>query len=64
MPRPVEKCYPSGQKPLLTIVGIAALIVGIVLLFICIPGRIWFAFIGVVLIAAGWFLLKLSNAWR
>jgi len=64
MSRPVEKCYPSGQTPLLTIAGIAALIFGILLLFICIPGRVWLAFIGVVLIAAGCFLLKLSNAWR
>lgn len=64
MHRPEEKCYPSGHNPLAAIAGIAALILGILLLFLCIPGRVWLAFVGVVLIAAGWFLLKLSNAWR
>ena len=64
MPGPVEKCYPSGQNNFLTIAGIAALILGVLLLFICIPSRVWLAFVGVVLIAAGWLLLKLSKAWR
>ena len=64
MSRPVEKCYPSGSNTVLSIAGYVLLAVGILLLFICIPRRVWLALIGVLLIAAGWFLLKLSNAWR
>ena len=64
MPGMEEKCYPSERSPLLTIAGIAALILGILLLFVCVPGRVWLALVGVVLIAVGWLLLKLSNVWR
>ena len=64
MPKAVEKCYPSGSNRILTIAGYAALAVGILLLFVCIPGRVWLALVGVGLIAAGWFLLKLNDAWR
>lgn len=64
MPKAVEKCYPSGPNRLLTAAGYAALAAGVLLLFVCIPGRVWLALVGVGLMAAGWFLLKLSNAWR
>lgn len=64
MAGPVEKCYPSGTNTILKAAGIIALALGILLLFVCIPRRVWLALVGVVLIAAGWFLLKLSMAWR
>lgn len=64
MAGPVEKCYPSGANTILKAAGIIALALGILLLFVCIPRRVWLALVGVVLIAAGWFLLKLSMAWR
>ena len=63
MARPVEKCYPSGTSAL-SITGYVLLAVGILLLFICIPRRVWLALVGVLLMAAGWFLLKVSKAWR
>ena len=64
MPGPVEKCYPSEPNRILTIAGFAALAAGILLLFVCVPRRIWLALLGVGLIAVGWVLMKLSNAWR
>ena len=64
MPGPVEKCYPSGQNRILTIAGMAAMAAGILLLFVCVPRCIWLALLGAGLIAAGCFLLKLSDAWR
>ena len=63
MAKPVEKCYPSGTN-LLTIVGCVLLVVGILLLFVCIPRRVWLALLGVGLMAVGWILLKAGNAWR
>ena len=48
----------------MTFIGFAALTAGILLLFVCVPRRIWLALLGVGLIAAGWLLLKLSDAWR
>jgi len=60
----MEKCYPTGKSPTLTMAGYVLLAVGVILLFVCIPFWAWLALLGVALIAAGWTLLKLSNAWR
>lgn len=62
MPR--EKCYPTGNSQPLTIAGYALVIIGILLLFICIPCWAWLALLGVGLMVAGVLLLKLSKAWR
>ena len=58
-----EKCYPSGAN-VLTAAGYVLLTAGILMLFVCVPRRAWLALIGVLLIVAGWFLLKVSQAWR
>ncbi|MDD3334769.1 MAG: hypothetical protein PHI98_04540 [Eubacteriales bacterium] len=63
-PMPYEKCYPAAGGKSAAIAGYALIAVGIILLFCCIPFWIWLALIGVGLIAAGLFLLKLSRAWR
>lgn len=59
-----EKCYPSNKSTPLTLAGYVLLAAGIVLLFVCIPHWAWVALLGVGLIALGWFVLRLSNAWR
>jgi len=62
MPQTMYKQYPRRGGG--TLLGYALLASGILLLFICIPGWAWVALLGVLLIAAGWLVLKLSNAWR
>jgi len=62
MPQTMHCSYPcqSGVK----VVGYVLLALGIVLLFICIPGWVWLALIGVLLIAAGWLILRMCSTWR
>ncbi|MBR6571853.1 MAG: hypothetical protein IKK75_15510 [Clostridia bacterium] len=62
MPQPVCKPYPGSRYG--RWIGYALLAIGIVVLFVCIPGWAWAALLGVLLIAAGLAVLKLSNAWR
>lgn len=64
MPRMVEKCYPRGKNAGLMAAGYGLLIAGVVLLFACIPGWVWLALVGLVLIILGVVLLKVSKAWR
>lgn len=61
---PGEKCYPAGNNQPLMIAGYALVVIGILLLFICIPCWAWLALLGVGLMVAGVLLLKLSKAWR
>jgi len=58
------KCFPAGTNKIFEIVGYVLLIVGVILLFFCIPGWAWLAILGLALIIAGYFLLRLSNVWR
>lgn len=58
------KCYPSDNNVVLMIVGYAFLLVGVILLFVCIPGWAWVALLGLVFLIAGYLLLKISRAWR
>ena len=46
------------------LVWLILLAAGIVILFVCIPHWVWLALLGVGLIALGWIVLRLSNAWR
>lgn len=64
MHQAVEKVYPCQRSAGLMIAGYALLAAGIILLFVCIPGWVWLALLGVGLIAAGTLLLKLSHVWR
>jgi len=64
MPRMMERCYPCRWNAGLMAVGYGLLIAGVILLFACIPGWVWLALIGLVLIILGVALLKVSKAWR
>ena len=44
--------------------GAILIALGLLLLFACIPGWLWLAVFGVLLMAAGWLLLKWNDAWR
>lgn len=46
------------------IAGYALVVLGIILLFACIPCWAWLALLGLGLMIAGVLLLKLSKAWR
>lgn len=56
-----QKCYPSGNAKLFSIIGYILLTIGIILLFVSLPGWVWVALIGVALIVAGFLLLRLST---
>lgn len=62
MPQTMHRSYPcqSGFK----VVGYVLLALGIVLLFVCIPSWAWLALLGVLLIAAGWLILRMCSTWR
>ena len=60
---PYERCYPSQNKAL-TIAGCILLVTGILLLFLCIPVWAWLALFGILLIAAGFVLLRISQSGR
>lgn len=64
MPKSFERCYPAGSNTPLMIAGYALVILGIILLFICIPYWAWLALLGVGLMIAGVILLRISKAWR
>ena len=58
------KCFPASTNKVFEIVGYVLLVLGIILLFFCIPGWAWLAVLGLALMIAGYFLLRLSNTWR
>lgn len=55
-----QKCFPSGNEGLFSIIGYVLLTIGIILLFLSIPGWVWAALIGAALILVGFLLLRLS----
>lgn len=61
---PIERCYRTGVSKPLQAAGYAALALGAVLLFVCVPCWAWLALLGLALLAAGFLLLKLSNTGR
>ncbi len=56
-----QKCYPSGGNKVLEIIGYVLLVVGIILLFCSMPGWVWTALIGLVLIVAGFLLIRFGK---
>lgn len=60
---PYERCYP-GQNRALLIAGCLLLAIGILLVFLCVPAWAWLALLGILLIAAGFVLLKISQSGR
>ena len=50
MPGPFQKCYPTGNSKPLMIAGYALVVLGIILLFACIPCWAWLALLGLSLI--------------
>ena len=64
MAKPYEKCYSTGGGKPVMIAGYALIIIGVILLFCCIPCWAWVALIGVGMMVAGVILLKISRAWR
>ena len=59
-----EKCFPTGESRPAMIAGYGLIILGVIMLFCCIPCWAWLALIGVGLMIAGVLLLKISRAWR
>lgn len=59
--RVLKNCYPAGQNGSLQIIGIILIVIGLILLFICIPGWAWAAIIGLVLILVGYVLIQLNS---
>lgn len=57
-------CYPSSERKPFEVLGYILIGVGVILLFLCIPGWAWVALIGVVMVVLGYFLVKISKAWR
>ncbi len=58
------RCFPNKGSKVLQIIGLILIAVGLLLLFLCIPGWAWVALIGITLIAAGYLLLRLSGVGR
>lgn len=52
------QCYPAVKSTALTILGIALIAVGVLLVFLCVPYWAWLAAIGALLIALGILLVK------
>ena len=64
VPNVYERCYPAAENKIAAIAGYVLIAIGIILLFCCIPGWAWLALLGVVLLAAGVLLLRISRTWR
>ena len=58
------RCYKQPGNQALVLAGIVLVGLGVVLLFLCIPGWAWVALLGFVLICAGLVLLRLGKAGR
>jgi len=61
--QPRTKCYKENNTTLM-IVGAVLIALGLLLLFLCIPGWAWAAFTGILLIGAGYLLIRLGKTGR
>jgi len=59
-----EPCYCYRGNRVTQIAGVFLILLGLALLFMCIPGWAWAAVAGAALIAAGYLLLCLNQGWR
>lgn len=57
------KCYKQNNTALI-IAGAVLMALGLLLLFLCIPGWAWAAIAGILLIGAGYLLIRLGKAGR
>ena len=62
MNHPEHRRYPCRSS--VPVLGYVLLALGALLLFACIPGWAWLAALGVLLMAAGWLILKWNDTWR
>lgn len=57
---PPQRTYRQGVK-LARIIGVTLIALGLLLLFLCIPGWAWAALAGCLLVAAGFLLIRVSR---
>lgn len=61
-PGPVQtRCYRQGNGALIAL-GAALVALGLLLLFLCIPGWAWAALVGTLFIGAGYLLIRLGRS--
>ena len=58
-----RRCY-RVHDGILTVAGIVLIGLGLLLIFLCIPGWAWAALGGVALILLGWLLVRVSKCGR
>ena len=58
IPDNTRRCNPA--QPTLLIIGVVLLGLGLLLMFLCIPGWAWAILAGIALIAAGYALIRLA----
>lgn len=58
IPDNTRRCKPA--QPTLLIIGAVLLALGLLLMFLCIPGWAWAVLAGIALIAAGYALIRLA----
>lgn len=59
--KPYINCYPAPVSPLCQGLGIALIVSGLLLLFVCIPGWAWAAAAGILLVLLGWLLIRAGS---
>lgn len=57
------RCFRQGNS-MLVIAGLALIALGLLLLFLCIPGWAWAALAGLLFIGVGYLLIRLGKAGR
>ena len=53
-----EKCYPGSGGALRRIAGIALILLGVLILFLCVPFWAWWGLLGAALIVIGFTLTR------
>lgn len=58
-----RRCYKTHSGTL-TVIGLGLIALGLLLIFLCIPGWAWAALGGAALIAVGWLLIRAEKGGR